>query len=318
MLGPRQLYPSMRTHHTGHLRVSGLHSLYYECSGNRAGVPVLFLHGGPGGGAHSNQRRYFDKEAYHIILFDQRGCGRSTPRGCIEENTTWHLVDDIEALRRELEVDRWIVAGGSWGSALALAYAQAHPSRVTGLILWSIFLLRPQEISWFYQRGASFVFPEAWEEFVRPITAEERGDLVKAYHARLTGQAGSLETEAARAWSSWEANSSTFYPDLDRLSRFDREGFALPFARVECHYIYHHGFFRHPEQLLDGVERIRHIRASIIHGRYDMVCPMVTAWELHGRWPEAEFEVVPGAGHSAFDDAMVDALVRAADRFRDG
>ena len=316
-LSPRGLYPKVRTHRTGYLRVSDTHTLYYECSGSSTGRPVLFLHGGPGGGAHSNQRRYFDKDAYRIILFDQRGSGRSTPRGCIEENTTWHLVEDIEALRRELEVDAWTVAGGSWGSTLALAYAQRHPSRVTGLILWSVFLLRPQEIAWFYQQGASFVFPEAWAEFVRPIPADERGDLVTAFHARLTGPTSPLQAEAATAWSAWEANASTFYPDADRSARFSREDFAVPFSRVECHYVHHHGFLDHPDQLLDGVERIRHVPAAIIQARYDMVCPMTTAWELHARWPEADFEVVPHGGHSAFDDAMVDAVVRATDRFRD-
>ena len=318
MLGLRPLYPKVRTHHVGQVRVSGLHTLYYECSGNPTGVPVLFLHGGPGGGAHSEQRRYFDPGFYRIILFDQRGCGRSTPRGCLEENTTWHLVDDIETLRQEMDVERWVVAGGSWGSALALAYAQEHPTRVRGLVLWSIFLVRPEEIDWFYRRGASLVFPEAWAEFLRPIPPAERGQLVAAYHARLTGEASAAQTEAAQAWSSWEASASTFYPDLDRLSRFSREDFAVPFARVECHYLHHRGFFSHPGQLLDGVERIRHLPAVIVQGRYDMVCPMTTAWELHERWPEAGFEVVAGAGHSGFDEAMVDAVVRATDAFRDG
>jgi proline iminopeptidase len=316
MFQPRGLYPKVRTHTTGTLAVSAVHSLYYECSGNRAGQPVVFLHGGPGGGSHSNQRRYFDEQAYHIVLFDQRGCGRSTPRGAIEENTTWHMVGDIEALRSHLGVERWIVAGGSWGSALALAYAERHPQRVTGLILWGIFLLRPAEIGWFYQAGASFVFPEAWRQFVAPIPPEERGDLVEAFHARLGSDHHPEQAAAARAWSSWEGHASTFYPDAERANRFGAENFAVPFARVECHYVYHNGFFRYPDELLDGVERIRHLPASIVHGRYDMVCPLATAWELHERWPEAEFEIVPNGGHSALEVPIVDALVRATDRFR--
>lgn len=314
----RTLYPKVRTRHTGRLAVSGTHSLYYECSGNPAGRPVLFLHGGPGGGAHSNQRRYFDQRAYRIILFDQRGCGRSTPRGGIEENTTWHLVEDIEALRREVGVEQWLVAGGSWGSALALAYAECHPQKVTGLILWGIFLLRPPEIRWFYRGGAGHVFPEAWERFVGVIPVDERDDLVAAFHRRLCGPCSPRDAQVATAWSAWEAAASSRYPDPARLERFSADTFAVPFARVECHYVFHHGFARHGDEFLDGVERIRHLPAAIIQGRYDMVCPMTTAWELHERWPEAAFEVVPDGPHSAFDDAMVDALVRTTDRFRDG
>jgi proline iminopeptidase len=317
MLPPRTLYPKVRTHRTGHLPVSDRHSLYYECSGNREGKPVLFLHGGPGGGAHSDQRRYFDSKAFRIIVFDQRGCGRSSPRGCIADNTTWHMIDDIEVLRTELDVDAWLVAGGSWGSALALAYAQRHPERVRGLILWSIFLLRPIETSWFYQHGASLVFPEAWREFVRPIPADERDDLVGAFYSRLTGADEASRIAAAQAWSLWEGRTSTFYPDTARETRFADPEFAVPFATVECHYVRHHGFFHDPAQILSGVAAIRHIPAAIIHARYDMVCPMTTAWELHERWPEADFEVVLNSGHSAFDEAMVDAVVRTADRFRD-
>jgi proline iminopeptidase len=312
----RSLYPKVRAHRTGYLSMSQLHSLYYECSGNRDGNPVLFLHGGPGGGSHSNQRRYFDKAAYRIILFDQRGCGRSTPRGCLEDNTTKHSVDDIEALRMELDIDAWLVAGGSWGSALALAYAQAHPNRVKGLILWGIFLLRPSEIGWFYQQGANFVFPDVWQQFLEPIPAEERDDLVAAYYRRLCGSCDSDQVRAACAWSGWEAAASTLLPDVDRQDRFARAEFAVPFARVECHYIYHGGFFRQPDQLLDGVECLRRIPAQVIQGRYDMVCPMTTAWDLHQRWPEAGFEVVDNGAHSSFEPAMVDAIVRATDRFR--
>src|SRR5271154_108718 len=314
----RGLYPSVRTHETGHLQVSALQTLYYECSGNRSGRPLLFLHGGPGGGTHSIYRRYFDRDAYRIVMFDQRGCGRSSPRGCIEENTTWHMVEDIEALREELGVERWVLAGGSWGSALALAYAQAHPGRVDGMVLWGIFMLRPSEIDWFYQGGASTILPEAFERFSEPIPPAERGDLVSAFHRRLCDD-GDLDTavHAAQAWSGWEASASTLRLDNERVERFESPDFAVPFSRVECHYVCNNGFFRYPNQLLDDVERIRSTRAVIVQGRYDMVCPMVTAWELHRRWPEAEFEVVPDAGHSASEPAMIDALVRAADHFRD-
>lgn len=316
--GVRELYPKVRTHQTGYLEVSDVHTLYYECSGNRSGKPVLYLHGGPGGGAHSNHRRYFDRTAYRIVMFDQRGCGRSSPRGGVSQNTTWRMIEDIEALRRELAVDRWILAGGSWGSALALAYAQTHPARTEALLLWGIFLLRPGEIRWFYQEGASAIFPDAWEEYVRPIPVEERGDLVSAFHSRLSGERGEeAQAAAAQAWSGWEASASRLYPDEAIVERFRTPDFALPFARVECHYVRNNGFFRYPDQLLDGVERIRDKQAVIVQGRYDVVCPMATAWELHRRWPEAELEIVPNAGHSASDPAMIDALVRGADRLRE-
>lgn len=314
----RELYPNVRTHRTGRLDASGGHRLYYECSGNRRGQPLLFLHGGPGGGTHSNQRRFFDRTAFRIVMFDQRGCGRSSPRGCVEENTTWHMVEDIEALRRELGVDAWILAGGSWGSALALAYAQAHPERVTALLLWGVFLLRPREIDWFYAGGAGALLPDAWQDFVRPIPPEERGDLVAAFHARVSGERGrEAQVRAAQAWSVWEASASTFFADDAPVERFGSEDFAVPFAQVECHYVRHNGFFREPDQLLAGIDRIRDTPATIVQGRYDLVCPMVTAWELHQRWPEAEFEVVSCGGHSASDPAMTDALVRASDRLRE-
>ncbi|MET0397027.1 MAG: prolyl aminopeptidase [Longimicrobiaceae bacterium] len=309
---PRELYPPVRVRRKGRLQVSPLHSLYWEESGNPGGRPLLYLHGGPGGGTHSGHRRFFDPAAYRIVLFDQRGCGRSTPRGCVDENTTWYSVDDVERLREMLGVERWVLFGGSWGSALALAYAQRFPERVSAMVLYGIFLLRPSEIRWFYQDGASHVFPEAWEEFVRPIPHAERHDLVAAFHRRLTGSDPAVVAEAARAWSVWEGSTSRLYPDLEWIGRFAEEEFAVPYARVECHYMAHGGFFQ-PDQLLDGVDHIRGVPAVLVQGRYDMVCPAVTAWELHRRWPEAELRVVPGAGHSALEPAMVDALVRATD-----
>ncbi len=280
----------------------------------------MFLHGGPGGGAHSTFSRYFDRDGYLIVMFDQRGCGRSSPRGCVDQNTTWHMVEDVEVLRKELGVDRWVLAGGSWGSTLALAYAQTYPERVDGMLLWGVFMLRPKEVDWFYGGGgADAVLPDAFEEFIRPIPPDERDDLVAAFHSRLSGEHGrEAQVSAARAWSGWEAAASTLQVDAARVARFKEPNFAVPFARVECHYVRNNGFLRYPDQLLDGVDHIRGTRAAIVQGRYDMVCPMITAWELHRQWPEARFEVVPDAGHSASEPGMIDALVRAADWLKDG
>ncbi len=315
-LGRRTLYPPLRPHAKGMLEVSARHSLYWETSGDRAGRPILFLHGGPGGGTSSDHRRYFDPEAYRIVMFDQRGCGKSTPRGCIDDNTTWDMVEDVERLRRELGIERWLVAGGSWGSALALAYATSHPERVQGLVLWGIFLLRDSEVAWFYQHGASVIFPDAWESFLAPIPAGERDDLVGAYYRRLAGEDPDEQLRAARAWSVWEAAASKLVPDPELVARFDRPDFALAFARVECHYVRHRGFFDQGRLPLDRLDRIRETPAVIVQGRWDVVCPMATAWELHRRWPEADFQVLPTAGHAMSEVALVDALVRATDRFR--
>ncbi|HEU0301466.1 MAG TPA: prolyl aminopeptidase, partial [Longimicrobium sp.] len=255
---PRRLYPPLRAREKGFLPVSGPHSLYWEESGSPRGRPVLYLHGGPGGVTHSAHRRFFDPAAYRIVLFDQRGCGRSRPRGCIEHNTTWHSVADIEALRAHLGVERWMLFGGSWGSALALAYAQRHPDRVSALVLYGIFLLRPSELRWFYQDGAGHVFPEAWERFVAPIPPAERDGLVAAFHRRLTGADAAEAARAARAWSGWEGSTTRLVPDPAWTTRFEDDEFAIPYARVECHYVANGGFFQ-PGQLLDGVERIRHL-----------------------------------------------------------
>jgi len=250
------------------------------------------------------------------VLFDQRGAGRSRPHASLEENTTWHLVADIERLREALGIDRWLVFGGSWGSTLALAYAETHPGRVTGLVLRGIFLVRPQEIRWFYQEGASAIFPDAWEAFLEPIPAAERHDLVRAYYRRLTSADAAVRARAARAWSVWEAATSKLHPDPALVERFGQEAFAEAFARIECHYFVHGSFLRHPDQLLVDVDRIRHLPAVIVQGRYDVVCPMVSAWELHRRWPEAEFHVVPDAGHAATEPGIADRLLEATDRFR--
>ncbi len=311
----RKLYPPIEPYHIGTLSVSERHTLYVEASGNPTGKPVIFLHGGPGGGTVPLYRQFFDPERWHIILFDQRGCGRSKPHADLEENTTWHLVADIEKIREHLGIDAWVVFGGSWGSTLALAYAQTHPDRCKGLILRGIFTLRPEEIQWFYQAGASHIFPDAWETYLAPIAPEERHDLLSAYYRRLTHPDPEIQLAAARAWSVWEASTSKLIPDAALMEKFGEAAFAIAFARIECHYFVNQGFFETPNQLIDQAERLRGMPGVIVQGRYDVVCPMKTAWELHQAWPEAEFIIVPDAGHSATETGIVHALVEASDRF---
>jgi proline iminopeptidase len=312
----RTLYPEIEPYRTGRLQVSDLHEIYFEESGNPSGKPVVFVHGGPGGGTEPKQRRFFDPSVYRIVLFDQRGCGKSTPYASLVDNTTWHLVADMERLREHLGVDRWLVFGGSWGSTLALAYTERHPDRVTGLVLRGIFLLRKQEIDWFYQRGAGAIFPDAWEGYLATIPEAERGDLLAAYHARLTSDDPAVQREAARAWSSWEGRTSCLFPDPALIAKTSGDEFALAFARIECHYFVNKGFFDRDAQLLEDVGRIRHIPAVIVQGRYDVVCPMESAWALHREWPEADLRVVPDAGHSAMEPGIVHELVSATDRLR--
>ncbi len=296
--------------------MSELHELHFEESGNPNGKPVVFLHGGPGGGTDPRMRRFFDPEAYRIVLFDQRGCGKSTPHAELRENTTWDLVADIERVRAHLGIEKWMVFGGSWGSTLALAYAEEHPERVTELVLRGIFLVRKKEIDWFYQRGASSIFPDAWDHYLAPIPESERGDLLQAYRKRLTSEEANVRQEAARAWSVWEGSTSMLSPDPDLIAKTSGDAFSLAFARIENHYFVH-GCWMSPEsQLLDRVERIRKIPAVIVQGRYDMVCPMESAWELHKAWPEAELRIVADAGHSAMEAGNIDQLVRATDGFR--
>jgi proline iminopeptidase len=297
------------------LPVSDVHTLYFEESGNPRGKPVVFLHGGPGGGTDGKQRRFFDPEKYRIVLFDQRGCGKSTPHASLVDNTTWHLVSDIEQLREHLGIDRWQVFGGSWGSTLALAYAEKHPERVTELVLRGIFLLRERELRWFYQWGTSELFPDAWESYLEAIPEAERGDLIQAYHRRLTSDDPSVRARAARAWSVWEAATSHLYVNADYVARAGEDYFALAFARIECHYFVNKGFFERENQLIEDVPRIRHIPTVIVQGRYDVVCPAVTAWELYRAFPEAELCIAPDAGHSAFEPGIVHELVGATDRF---
>ena len=312
----RTLYPPIEPYRKDYLRVSELHEIYYEESGNRQGKPAVFLHGGPGGGADARARRFFDPQHYRIIVFDQRGCGRSRPHASLVENTTWHLVADIERLRKHLGVERWLVFGGSWGSTLSLAYSQAHPDRVTELVLRGIFLLRYQEIRWFYQFGASALYPEFWEPYRDQIPPEERDDFLSAYHKRLTGADQRTALAAARAWSIWEGSTSFLHPNPDSIKHSGEDHFALAMARIECHYFVNRGFMRHENQLIDDVPKIRHIPATIVQGRYDVVCPPMSAWDLHRAWPEADLRMVTEAGHSAFDPGNTHELVSATDRYR--
>jgi proline iminopeptidase len=312
----RSLYPAIEPFDTGNLEVSERHTLYYEQCGNPDGKPVVFLHGGPGGGCAPTSRRFFDPDAYRIVLFDQRGCGRSTPHADLTDNTTWHLVADIERLRRHLGIERWQVFGGSWGSTLALAYAQTHPDRVTELVLRGIFMLRRAEIQWFYQEGASAVYPDAWEHYLSPIPEAERGDMVAAYHRRLTDPDPAVQQTAARAWSVWEGTTSHLRQNSEQIEAFGSDRFALAFARIECHYFVHGGFFQHDDQLLRDVHRVRNIPAVIVHGRYDIICPLRNAWDLHRAWPEADLRIIGDAGHSAYEPGNVHELVTATDRFR--
>jgi proline iminopeptidase len=309
------LYPEIEPRLTGRLKVSGPHEIYYEESGNPAGKPVVLLHGGPGSGTDARQRRFFHPERYRIVLFDQRGSGQSTPHACLEENTTWDLVADIERLRELLGIERWQVFGGSWGSTLALAYAEKHPERVTELVLRGIFLLRRSEIEWFYQRGVSAIFPDLWESFVELIPASERGDMVAAYHRRLTSDDPEVRLEAARRWSGWEGGTSKLIPDPALKGHFEEEAFALAIARIECHYFMNRGFLEREDQLLRDVGRIRRTPATIVQGRYDVVCPIETAWALHRAWPEADFVITPDSGHSAYEPGNSRGLVAATDRY---
>ena len=313
----RTLYPEIEPHRSGRLKVSDKHEVYWEESGNPNGKPVVFVHGGPGGGTDPKQRRFFDPAAYRIVLFDQRGCGKSTPHAELDGNTTWDLVADMEKVRAHLGIERWQVFGGSWGSTLALAYAGEHPDRVTELVLRGIFLLRKREIDWFYQEGASFLFPDAWEDYLAPIPPAERGDLLRAYYKRLTSSDAAVRQEAARAWSVWEARTSCLMQNEELVAKNAGDDYSLAFARIECHYFVHNAFLPKDGALIDVVPRIRHIPAVIVQGRYDVVCPMDSAWLLHRAWPEADFRLVPDAGHAALEPGTCHELVSATDRFRE-
>ncbi|KAG0560264.1 hypothetical protein M758_10G161900 [Ceratodon purpureus] len=306
-------YPPIEPNCTGFLPVSDIHTLYWEESGNPKGQPIVFLHGGPGAGTSAECRQIFDPDYYRIILFDQRGAGKSTPHACLDENTTWDLVNDIEKLREHLKIEKWQVFGGSWGSTLALVYTQSHPERVIGIILRGIFLLRKSEINWFYQEGASAIFPDAWEPYREHIPVEERHNFVAAYSKRLNSTDESVQLAAAKAWTNWEMATSHLVPDEKSLKRGENEEFALAFAKIENHYFQNRGFFTCDSHILDNVDKIRHIPAVIVQGRYDVCCPMRSAWDLHREWPEADFRIVATAGHSATEPGIASELVTACE-----
>lgn len=312
----KDFYPEIEPFKTGRLKVSDLHEIYFEQCGNPQGTPVVFLHGGPGGGISPDHRRYFDPAHYHIILFDQRGCGQSTPHAELRENTTWDIVQDIEKLRLHLGISTWQVFGGSWGSTLAIAYAVTHPEKIRALVLRGIFLCRPSEIRWFYQDGASHVFADLWEPYWNHIPPSERTDMVKAYYKRLTDSKEEVQLAAARAWSKWEGGTSYLHVKPAAIEEFDDAHKALAFARIECHYFINNAFFPNENYLLENISKIRDIPGHIVQGRYDMVCPMTSAWDLHRAWPESSLEIVTEAGHSASEPGIRSALIEATDRFR--
>ncbi|KAJ3412820.1 hypothetical protein HDV05_000226 [Chytridiales sp. JEL 0842] len=309
------LFPKIEANKTGFLKVSDIHTLYYEESGNPNGKAIVYIHGGPGGGTSVDDRRYFDPTKYRIVIFDQRGSGKSTPPAELRENDTWSLVKDIETLRVHLGIDKWVVFGGSWGSTLALTYAIKHADRVKALILRGIFTLRKSEINWFYQDGASQIFPDAWDVYKGPIPENERNDFVKAYYKRLTSTDDVERRRCAKAWSTWEMMTSKLYTDPELIKKAEDDTWADQFARIECHYFINEGFFEKDGWILDNVDKIRHIPGVIVQGRYDVVCPATTAWELHKRWPEAELHMVPTSGHSAKEPATTQKLVEAANKF---
>ena len=311
------VYPEIEPYRTGRLKVSDLHEIYFEEVGSPNGKPILFIHGGPGGGIEPSHRRYFDPAHYRVILFDQRGCGQSAPYAELKENTTWDLVGDIEKLRTHLGIERWVVFGGSWGSTLSLLYTQTHPSRVKGLILRGIFLCRKKEINWFYQDGASHIFPEVWEKYLAVIPPDERSDLVAAYYRRLTSLDRRLRLEAARAWATWEGATSRLIPNLEMIQDFGEDKFAEAFARIECHYFSHGIWMRNDNQILEDIHIIKHLPCEIIHGRYDVVCPVENAWDLKKAWPESNLHIIPDAGHSAKEPGILEKLIEATENFKE-
>lgn len=310
----RTLYPELSSISEQHIEVGDGHRIYVEQSGNLRGIPVLFIHGGPGGGCSSAHRRFFNPELYHIILFDQRGCGRSTPHGSLDENNTQALIADIEVIRQTFAIDKWLLFGGSWGSTLSLAYAQAHPKHVSGMILRGIFLCRPRDIDWFYQDGASHVFPEFWEDYLRPIAAESRNHLLQAYYQILTGNNEIARMAAAKAWSIWEGRCSTLHPNPDLVEHFGDPHVALAMARIEAHYFINNSFLEQ-DQLLREANKLADIPTWIVHGRYDMVCPVEQAFLLQQAMPHAELNIIRDAGHSAFELGITDRLIHLTDQF---
>ncbi len=309
-----KLFPPIKPFDSGYIK-KGVHEIYYEQSGNPNGKPAIFLHGGPGGGAGPFSRRFFNPKKYRIVLFDQRGCGKSKPHTCLEENTTWHLVEDIESIRKLLNIEKWLVFGGSWGSTLALAYAQSYPNCVSELVLRGIFMLRQKELLWFYQYGASEIYPEAWEGFLAEIDKDKRSNLIQAYREIFNGEDKEKKLSAAKAWSRWEASTSFINHNPEAVKESINSEFALAFALIENHYFVNKGFLETENQLLDNIDTIRHIPGVIIQGRYDAVCPPTTAYELHSRWPESELKIAPFSGHSAFEKEITHLLIETTNRF---
>jgi len=313
----RTLYPPIEPYASGWLDVGDGHRVYWETCGNPRGLPVVFLHGGPGSGSSPNHRRLFDPAAYRIVLFDQRGAGRSTPHASLEANTTWHLVADMERLREQLDIERWLVFGGSWGSALALAYAERHPERASALIVRGVFTLRRLELEWYYKAGASLLFPDTWQGFLAPIPVAERDDLIAAYRKRLTHPDRAVQLEAAKAWSVWEGQTIHLVPDPELAKSFAADDFALAFARIENHYFVHGGFFSEG-QLIREAGRLREVPGVIVQGRYDVATPAVSAWELHHAWPGSRLIIVPDAGHAYDEPGILHHLIEETDRHARG
>jgi proline iminopeptidase len=311
----REFYPEIEAYKSGHLKVSDLHEIYFEEVGNPQGKPVVFVHGGPGGGVDASMRRFFDPKVWRVILFDQRGCGKSKPFSELKENTTWDLVNDMEKLREHCGISAWSVFGGSWGSTLALTYAISHPQKTKELILRGIFLLRKQEIDWFYQEGASHIFPDAWDKYLEVIPQNERHDLVAAFHKRLTSPDANVRSSAAKAWSIWEGSTSKLYFDPSFVERFGGDEFADAFARIECHYFTNKGFFKEDNWILNNTDKISHIPTWIVQGRYDVVCPATSAWDLHKKLPNSKLHIIPDAGHSASEPGIRSKLIEATDFF---
>ncbi len=313
----KTFFPEIEPYKIHRLRVSEIHELYVEEVGNPQGQPVVFLHGGPGAGLSKRHRRFFDPKHYRIILFDQRGSGKSTPHANLENNTTWDLVDDIEKVREFFKIEKWLVFGGSWGSTLALAYAETYPKVVTGLVLRGIFLCRKEEIDWFYQKGCELIFPDHWEKYVAPIPQSERGEMINAYYKRLTSTDDKIKIEAAKAWSTWEGSTIKLLPDPVTVAAFEDDQMALSIARIECHYFINRCWFKTDNHLIENIGKIRHIPAVIVHGRYDVVCPVKNAWDLHKAWPESKLEIIQDSGHAADEPGILDALVRATESFKE-
>lgn len=311
-----EYYPPIEPYHTEYLKVSDRHTIYTECVGNPKGQPIVFLHGGPGGGINPDHRRFFDPNFYNVILFDQRGCGQSKPHADLNENTTWDLVEDIEKIRSHYKIKSWMIFGGSWGSTLALSYAITHPQNVTSLILRGIFLCRPSELKWFYQEGASQIFPDYWESYFNHIPNSERTDFIKAYYKRLTDSDSTVRLNAAKIWSQWEAATSRLVPSQDAINDFENPDLALAFARIECHYFINNAFFKTDNYLLENIDKIKNIPGTIIQGRYDIVCPAKSAWELHKAWPKSKLNIIADAGHAAGELGIRSALIATCEEFK--